>query len=508
MKLLEDKETALAKWCLDTCLRYGAREARVTLSKSEENTVSVRDACVDKIYSSLERSLSLALYVDARYGRFSTNLLQTESLEAFIKEAVRSVSLLAPDECRHLPDAALQAESCPEGDETDYLDENFYAVTQEDRMAAALSSGTLPYTEVGGCVILSVESEYTDGIYDEYIADTGGFEGRHTESLAKLDCSVTLQDQAGMRHEGYWWTAAKGYSALSADVLPSGDTSCAGTVSVEGLPPCGAAPDAFAASAVSQPSAGIASAASAEALSPAVSIGNAVLNEAVRRALRAVGPVGISGGKYRVVVEQSCASRLVSALIDALDGYSVHQRLSFLADALDCKVFSEHLTMYDRPFGPSLSGSRRYDAEGVRTKEAAIIENGVVKSFFVNTFIFGKTGLPVSADSITRPCFEPFIWNCSQKEISLKDILSAVGSGLMVTGFNGGNVNPATGNFSFGVEGMIIENGVATSPVRGLLMTGNLISLFGKLLAVGSDTRSCSAWQIPSFAFDEVDINA
>lgn len=477
MKLLEDKETALAKWCLDTCLRYGAREARVTLSKSEENTVSVRDACVDKIYSSLERSLSLALYVDARYGRFSTNLLQTESLEAFIKEAVRSVSLLAPDECRHLPDAALQAESCPEGDGTDYLDENFYAVTQEDRVAAALSSGTLPYTEVGGCVILSVESEYTDGIYDEYIADTGGFEGRHTESLAKLDCSVTLQDQAGMRHEGYWWTAAKGYSALSADVLPSGDTSCAGTVS-------------------------------AEALSPAVSVGNAVLNEAVRRALRAVGPVGISGGKYRVVVEQSCASRLVSALIDALDGYSVHQRLSFLADALDCKVFSEHLTMYDRPFGPSLSGSRRYDAEGVRTKEAAIIENGVVKSFFVNTFISGKTGLPVSADSITRPCFEPFIWNCSQKEISLKDILSAVGSGLMVTGFNGGNVNPATGNFSFGVEGMIIENGVATSPVRGLLMTGNLISLFGKLLAVGSDTRSCSAWQIPSFAFDEVDINA
>lgn len=477
MKLLEDKETALAKWCLDTCLRYGAREARVTLSKSEENTVSVRDACVDKIYSSLERSLSLALYVDARYGRFSTNLLQTESLEAFIKEAVRSVSLLAPDECRHLPDAALQAESCPEGDGTDYLDENFYAVTQEDRMAAALSSGTLPYTEVGGCVILSVESEYTDGIYDEYIADTGGFEGRHTESLAKLDCSVTLQDQAGMRHEGYWWTAAKGYSALSADVLPSGDTSCAGTVS-------------------------------AEALSPAVSVGNAVLNEAVRRALRAVGPVGISGGKYRVVVEQSCASRLVSALIDALDGYSVHQRLSFLADALDCKVFSEHLTMYDRPFGPSLSGSRRYDAEGVSTKEAAIIENGVVKSFFVNTFISGKTGLPVSADSITRPCFEPFIWNCSQKEISLKDILSAVGSGLMVTGFNGGNVNPATGNFSFGVEGMIIENGVATSPVRGLLMTGNLISLFGKLLAVGSDTRSCSAWQIPSFAFDEVDINA
>lgn len=477
MKLLEDKETALAKWCLDTCLRYGAREARVTLSKSEENTVSVRDACVDKIYSSLERSLSLALYVDARYGRFSTNLLQTESLEAFIKEAVRSVSLLAPDECRHLPDAALQAESCPEGDGTDYLDENFYAVTQEDRMAAALSSGTLPYTEVGGCVILSVESEYTDGIYDEYIADTGGFEGRHTESLAKLDCSVTLQDQAGMRHEGYWWTAAKGYSALSADVLPSGDTSCAGTVS-------------------------------AEALSPAVSVGNAVLNEAVRRALRAVGPVGISGGKYRVVVEQSCASRLVSALIDALDGYSVHQRLSFLADALDCKVFSEHLTMYDRPFGPSLSGSRRYDAEGVRTKEAAIIENGVVKSFFVNTFISGKTGLPVSADSITRPCFEPFIWNCPQKEISLKDILSAVGSGLMVTGFNGGNVNPATGNFSFGVEGMIIENGVATSPIRGLLMTGNLISLFGKLLAVGSDTRSCSAWQIPSFAFDEVDINA
>ena len=91
-----------------------------------------------------------------------------------------------------------------------------------------------------------------------------------------------------------------------------------------------------------------------------------------------------------------------------------------------------------------------------------------------------------------------------EKTISLEDILRYCGSGILVTGFNGGNSNPVTGDFSFGIEGFAFSRGKITHPVREMLITGNLIELWNNLTAVGTDARSSSRWQIPSLAFENV----
>lgn len=454
IELLDASELKLARWCLGRCMERGVGQARITLSKSEYNTVNALDGKVDRILSSMDASMTLQLFMDGRYGSFTTNLLQEESLDEFIREAVATTSMMAPDECRRLPDASLQAENCTEGDEMDLLDENYFSVRPEDRIARALAAAPFAGDDADASApwkVISVESEYADGLFDEYLIDSNGFVGRQTESTARVDSTVTVMDKSGSRYEGYWWTAARGIGELDSAT---------------------------------------------------------VFDRAVKDAASHVEPVPFGGGKYRVVIDRSCASKLVSALISALDGMQLQQEASFLRGSLGNKLFSEHFTMYDIPLQKGAPGSRLYDSEGVRAENRTVIENGVVRTYFLNTYAAGKLDMAVTAESVSRPCFEPFICNCAKKEINLKDILSACGNGLYVTGFNGGNINHATGNFSYGVEGIIIENGVLGRPVRAMLMTGNLVDLFCNIVAVGSDARREARWQVPTMAFDNVDINA
>ena len=73
-----------------------------------------------------------------------------------------------------------------------------------------------------------------------------------------------------------------------------------------------------------------------------------------------------------------------------------------------------------------------------------------------------------------------------------------------MTGFNGGNCNATTGDFSYGVEGFRIRNGKVAEPVGEMLVTGNICTLWQNLLAAGNDPKEATRWLIPSLAFDKV----
>lgn len=93
-------------------------------------------------------------------------------------------------------------------------------------------------------------------------------------------------------------------------------------------------------------------------------------------------------------------------------------------------------------------------------------------------------------------------------EIAQKDILDLCGSGILVTDFNGGNCNSATGDFSYGVSGFLFENGKITSPIDSMLITGNMTDLWNNLLAAGSDPVPGMSRQVPTLAFRDVTFNA
>ena len=97
--------------------------------------------------------------------------------------------------------------------------------------------------------------------------------------------------------------------------------------------------------------------------------------------------------------------------------------------------------------------------------------------------------------------------NYGENDLNLQAVLAEMQEGILVTGFNGGNCNRTTGNFSYGVEGFAFRNGKIIHPVKEMLVTGNMISLWKSIVAAGSDAREGARWQIPTLAFANVDFS-
>ena len=454
--MINQNEINIAKFCIEAALRQGASAARASLSKTIIDSYMMLNGELDKVTHSADRSIYLYIYADGRYGNFSTNRLDAAELEDFIGKAISMVRMLGEDTCRTLPDASRTATDAKTGRELDLYDECIEQSSSDLRLERA---GELTQfrtlKESADFHLISEECEYTESFEDNYVCDSQGFEGRHTETSFSTFCEMTIEDAEGSKYSGFWWEATPKFSELD-------------------LKECS--------------------------------------RKALEKAVRQIGPKARRGGRYKMVVDCNAASRLVSPLFTALNASSIQQKMSFLDDSIGKKIFPEGLTIMDLARTAGKAGSRLFDTEGVATTDSPIIENGVVKKYFVNTYMANKMGIAPTVEDISRPCVLPYMkaeaLSDAEKSISLKDILQHCGNGILVTGFNGGNCNPATGDFSFGVEGFAFSKGKVTHPVREMLITGNLIELWNDLIAAGTDARSCARWQIPSLAFENVSFSA
>jgi len=222
--------------------------------------------------------------------------------------------------------------------------------------------------------------------------------------------------------------------------------------------------------------------------------------KALKRAVDRLGQAKIESGKMPMVVENKMAGQSMGPLISALNGSSIQQRQSFLIDMLGKKIGSDLLTVTDDPFIISGRGSRLFDSEGIATQKRAVFEKGVLKTYFIDTYYGKKLDMEPNSGSTTNLVFKP-------GEKDLEGLLADVDRGILVTGFNGGNSNPVTGDFSYGIEGFLVEKGALVKPVAEMNITGNFLQLWKDLVAVGSDVDTSRSWQLPSLVFDNVDFS-
>ena len=441
----EEKESA--RFALDTALANGAGSARISLNMGVQNAFAVLDGKLDRLHMANDRSLYIQLYAKGRYGAFSTNRMEKGELEHFIKEAVAATVLLAEDPFRSLPDPSLYYKG--EGADLGQFDPKFLETDSRTKKDIAFKV----YEEIEGKSkkLISANSEYGDYLDYQYMIDSQGFEGRHTETSFSCFTEMTIVCPDGSKISGHWWEASPRLHSLDIDRCSS---------------------------------------------------------KALRRASDQTGPKPRRSGRYRMVVDTCVASRLVSPLFAALNASAIQQKMSFLSDSKGKQIFPEGMTIMDMGRTVGKPGSRLFDTEGIAVRDSAIIENGIVKQYFVNTYMANKTGMEPTVEDVSRPCLLPYIkgkdLSSEEKELSLNALLRLSGNGILVTGFNGGNCNPATGDFSFGIEGFAFRKGKITHPVREMLITGNMISLWQNMTAAGNDARECTRWQIPSLVFENV----
>lgn len=437
--MILSKYKKLAKWAMDFSLEQGCQAARVSVYSGSDTEFEIRDKQLDRLQQSSENQMILNLFVDGRFGSFSTNRMEKDELGKFIIHAVESVRYLAPDINRQLPDPARYSL----GDKKDLAiyDSRMNELQPDEKLQLAYDAAN----EILGTDerILSVQSSYSDGESFSYMISSNGFEGESSVSYYSLSVSVSVKGDGESRPESYWYDQALSYEDLIKKDI--------GKIALE-------------------------------------------------RTLRKLGQEKVQSGSYTMVVDNLNSGRLLSPILSALNGSALQQNNSFLLDKKGEQVLSDKVTLIDDPHIPHTFGARYFDNEGVATKKRFIFNKGVLETYFIDTYNALKMGVEPTISAPSHVVLE----NGSR---TMEEMMASLEKGIIVTGFNGGNSNSSSGDFSFGIEGFLIENGKLTQPVSGMNITGNLLTLWNNLLEIGNDPRLNSAYLIPSLMFENVDFS-
>ncbi|MCP4704960.1 MAG: TldD/PmbA family protein [candidate division Zixibacteria bacterium] len=221
---------------------------------------------------------------------------------------------------------------------------------------------------------------------------------------------------------------------------------------------------------------------------------------AVDRAFSKIGQKKADSGKYDMIVENRAGTRLLGALAGPLRARNIQQKNSCLEDKIGEKIASDKLTIIDDPFVEYGLGSRLYDGEGMATKKRIMIEKGVLKSYYVDNYYGKKLGWEPTIGSSTNSTYH-------YGDKSLDDLIAMMGTGILVTGFIGGNSSSSSGDFSYGIVGQMIKDGKAVHPINEMNVSGNILDLWPKLADVGNDPYTYSSNRRPSMYFKDIDFS-
>lgn len=219
--------------------------------------------------------------------------------------------------------------------------------------------------------------------------------------------------------------------------------------------------------------------------------------KAAEGALSKIGQTKVKSGQYSMLVENRAAMRLVSMLISPLSAAAIQQKSSYLDGMLDKSIASGVLNIVDDPFVPKGLGSRLYDGQGIASQKRTVIKKGVLKSYFVDDYYGRKLGMEVNGGSSSNFIFDTGGKSFEQTLVSLK-------KAIWVTGFNGGNSNATTGDFSFGVSGFLVEKGHVVKPINEMNISGNAKDFWQKLSEMVNDPYPYSKWKVPSMLFEDI----
>jgi PmbA protein len=216
-----------------------------------------------------------------------------------------------------------------------------------------------------------------------------------------------------------------------------------------------------------------------QALEPAEVIGR----RAAERALRRLGARRLSTRRAAVLYAPDLARGVFGHFVAAISGTSQYRRSSFLLNAAGQTVFPGHLEIVERPHLPQGLASSPFDAEGVATRDRALVSAGVLQGYVLGSYSARKLGLKTTGNA---GGIHNLLVNSSEHG-SFEQLLGRMGTGFFVTELMGQGVNAVTGDYSRGASGFWVENGAVAFPVHEVTIAGNLRDMLRTIVAVGTD---------------------
>ncbi|MDZ7722570.1 MAG: metallopeptidase TldD-related protein [candidate division KSB1 bacterium] len=181
-----------------------------------------------------------------------------------------------------------------------------------------------------------------------------------------------------------------------------------------------------------------------------------------------------------MIIENQNVGRILNGVVNAMNGWSLQQKRSFLLDKQGEQVGSKLFTLIDDPHIVAGLGSGLYDGDGFATRKRAMIENGVLNQFYIDWYRSRKLGVQPTTGGTSNLILPP-------GKRSIDEIMKDLGRGILINGFIGSNSNSNTGDFSVGITGTLFENGELTQPIAEMNIADNHLNFWNKLAKAAND---------------------
>jgi PmbA protein len=204
------------------------------------------------------------------------------------------------------------------------------------------------------------------------------------------------------------------------------------------------------------------------------------------RAVERLNPRKVQSKRVPVVFDRRLAGSLIGHLANAINGSAIARKTSFLKEKLGQRLFRPGIRVIDDPRRLRGLRSRPFDAEGVSTRQLAVVEDGVLASWLLDCATARELGLHTTGHAqrgvSSTPAPGPSNLHLAAGDDTPDALIADIAEGFYVTDLIGVGVNYVTGDYSRGASGFWIENGERSYPVSEVTIAGNLIDMFQALV--------------------------
>ena len=409
---------------------HAGEEVEAFVVHEHETEIRAYEGEVESLTSAESQGIGVRVVTGGRQGYAYAGTLEERALQETLQEARDNATFAEPDEFNGVatPDGVATAE-------LDLFDATLATFSTDEKVALAIELERA--TRAADPRISGIEAaEYVDSVYESAVATSTGIRSSTRETGCYLS-AYSLAEADGETQTGFGFSIGRGPAALD---------------------PARAAADA------------------------------------AERATRLLGAVKPETGRVTVVLDPWVTAQLLGIIGHTLTGDAVQRGRSLFAERVGEQVAVVEVELVDDASDPDAFTASMVDGEGLATRRTSLIEDGVLKSFLHNSYS-ARRGHTVSTGSAVRGGFKgaPGV---GAQALALRpgaktqtELIEGIDDGLLVQGVAGlhSGVNPVSGDFSTGAEGLRIRNGELAEPLRELTIASTIQRLLLDIQGIGSD---------------------
>jgi len=217
---------------------------------------------------------------------------------------------------------------------------------------------------------------------------------------------------------------------------------------------------------------------------------------AAERAVSRHGARRPATGSYPVVFDERIAGSLIGHLVQAINGSAIARGSSWLLDGIGQQILPSGLSLVEDPHRARVQGSRLFDAEGLPTNRRTIVNDGRLTGWTLDLATARKLNMDSTGNAMRGVSAPPSPGvthlALTQGVRSRAELLSDMGTGLLVTSMIGSTINPNTGDYSRGASGFWVEDGEIAYPVNECTIAGNLREMLRRMVPANDAQRHLS----------------